>query len=129
MIGRNQRGYSFALSAALAASLTTALPAAAAQDSRVTVYADTQMNVERVPYHDLNLAAATDRKVLYGRVGRAVRNVCNFDSDGISSSYRLCAGASWADARPQIDKALDQQSLARTGATSISAAAIVVRVK
>ena len=105
---------------------------ASAQDRPVVVHAEPleQYNSERVPYGDLNLAAATDRKTLYGRVGSAVRNVCNFDSAGVGSDYRACAGLAWADARPQIDRAISRSAeLALTGTMPVSSSSITIRAR
>ena len=116
MLTRFVRITAAVLSGVTASLLVGATTTQAAQDSPVVVYGDPQaVNIERVPYGDLNLAAAADRKTLYGRVGNAVRNVCNFDSAGISSDYRTCAGLSWKDARPQID-----QALAKSGALALN---------
>ena len=93
----------------------------------MVVYAQPNLNVERVPYGDLNLAASVDRKALYSRVGSAVRNVCNFDSRGISADYRTCASISWADARPQINKALARaDQMAALGQPAFAAGAITI---
>jgi UrcA family protein len=95
------------LSGVTASLLVGATTTQAAQDRPLVVYGEPRnVSIERVPYGDLNLAAAADRQALYGRVGNAVRNVCNFDAIGIASDYRVCAGLSWKDARPQIDQAL-----------------------
>ncbi len=86
------------------------------------------MNVERVPYGDLNLAASADRKTLFGRVGHAVRNVCNFDEAGVSSDYRTCSAISWKDARLQIAAAIARvDQLALAGKPATGTATIVVR--
>jgi UrcA family protein len=128
MLSRVARFTAAVLSGVTASLLIAAATAQAAQDRPVVVYAQPDVNIERVPYGDLNLAASADRKALYGRVGRAVRNVCNFDSAGFSSDYRTCASLSWADARPQIHKALAQtEGLALSGGSSIAAGAITIR--
>lgn len=93
----------------VAASLLVGATTTQAQDRPVVVYGEPQpANIERVPYGDLNLAASADRDALYSRVGRAVRNVCNFNAIGIASDYRTCAGLAWKDARPQIEEALSR---------------------
>jgi len=92
---------------------------APAQDRPVVVYGQPEAtNIEHVPYGDLNLQASSDRKTLYGRVGRAVRNVCNFDRTGIASDYRVCSAGAWNGARPQIDAAMARQSLAMNGSAA-----------
>ncbi len=119
---------SFAVLSGVAASLLVgATTTQAAQERPVVVFGETQpANVERVPYGDLNLAASADRSALFSRVGSAVRNVCNFDSVGIASDYRTCAGLAWKGARPQIDAALAGNGYASNGAAA-SAAFITVR--
>jgi UrcA family protein len=82
-------------------------PPAAAQDSDVVIRgmpADT--NVRRVSYRDLNLNLIAHRKILDGRVARAVRDVCDYRvQESTAPDYRLCANGAWARARPQITRA------------------------
>ena len=53
------------------------------------------------------LATATSnanvhRSILYGRVGDAVRNVCDFGTDFTKGTdYRTCCTKAWSGARPQ----------------------------
>ena len=110
------------------ASLLVGATTTQAQNRPVVVYGEPQaVNVQHVPYGDLNLAASADRKTLYGRVGSAVRNVCNFDSVGVAADYRTCAGLAWKDARPQIDAALARSDrLALNGGSSTAAGAITI---
>ncbi len=119
---------SAAVLSGVTASLLVGATTTQAQDRPVVVYGEPQpANTEHVPYGDLDLAASTDRKALYGRVGSAVRNVCNFDNIGIASDYRTCAGLAWKDARPQIDAAVGKanQRIA-SGQSSIAAGAITI---
>ena len=130
MLSRVARITAAVLSGVTASLLVTAATAQAAQDRPVVVYADPNFSVERVPYGDLDLAASSDRKTLYGRVGSAVRNVCNFDSTGIATDYRTCASLAWADARPQIDRALAKADhLASLGQPAMAAGAITVSAR
>ena len=131
MLTRFVRISAAVLSGVTASLLVGATTTQAAQDRPVVVYGDPQpANVEHVPYGDLNLAASADRKTLYGRVGSAVRNVCNFDAVGISGDYRTCAGLAWKDARPQIDAALARADrLALNGQSSIAAGAIMISAR
>lgn len=129
MLSRVARISAAVLSGVTASLLVTAATAQA-QDRPVVVYAQPNLNIERVPYGDLNLAASADRKTLYGRVGNAVRNVCNFDSTGIATDYRSCASVAWGDARPQIDKALAQADhLASLGQPAFAAGAITISAR
>jgi UrcA family protein len=130
MLSRVARITAAVLSGVTASLLVTAATAQAAQDRPVVVYADRHLNIERVPYGDLNLAASADRKALYGRVGSAVRNVCNFDSTGIATDYRTCAGLAWADARPQIHKALARaDQMAAVGKPALAAGVITISAR
>ena len=130
MLSRVARISAAVLSGVTASLLVTAATAQAAQERPVVVYADRNLNIERVPYGDLNLAASADRKSLYSRVGSAVRNVCNFDSRGISADYRTCASLSWSDARPQINKALEQaDQMAALGQPAFAAGAITISAR
>ena len=131
MLSRFMRISAAVLSGVTASLLVGATTTQAAQETPVVVYGEPQqLNTEHVPYGDLNLAAAADRKTLYNRVGSAVRNVCNFDSVGIASDYRACAGLAWKDARPQIDAALGRASqLAANGQSSFAAGAITITAR
>ena len=116
------------LSGVTASLLVGATTTQAAQDRPVIVYGEPQqVNVEHVPYGDLNLAASGDRKTLFRRVGSAVRTVCNFGAIGAASDYRTCAGLAWQGARPQIDAALAQANrLASNGQSPMAAGAIII---
>lgn len=119
MLTRLVRITAAVLSGVTASLLVGTTTAQAAQDQPVVIYGEqAPVKIERVPYGDLNLTAAADRSTLYSRVGSAVRNVCNFDSVGIASDYRTCAGLAWKDARPQIDNAI-----ARTGQLALNSEA------
>lgn len=127
MLTRFARFGAAVLSGVTASLLVGAATSAAAQDRPVVVLADPNVNIERVPYGDLNLVAAADRKTLYGRVGSAVRNVCDFDSAGISSDYRACSAASWKDARPQIGRAIARADrLASLGLQPVAAGSLTI---
>ncbi|HET9399222.1 MAG TPA: UrcA family protein [Sphingomicrobium sp.] len=131
MLSRNARITAAVLSGVTASLLVGATTTQAAQESPVVVYGEPQrVQVEHVPYGDLNLAATADRKTLYSRVGSAVRNVCNFNAVGIASDYRTCAGLAWKDARPQIDAALARADrLALNGQSPVAAGALTIRAR
>lgn len=62
-----------------------------------------------VSYRDLNLNFEPHRDVLYGRVGDAVRDVCNFDQvRGPGTDYRTCSSKAWTGAMPQMYRAFIQ---------------------
>ena len=127
MLSRFVRFSAAVLSGVTASLLVGATTTQAAQSRPVVVYAEPQqINTERVPYGDLNLAASADRKMLFSRVGSAVRNVCNFDAAGISSDYRTCAGLAWKDARTQINAALARGDQLASNGQSYVAGAITI---
>ena len=62
-----------------------------------------------VNYRDLNLNVEAQRDTLYGRVGDAVREVCNFDQvKGPGTDYRTCSSKAWTGAMPQMYRAFIQ---------------------
>jgi UrcA family protein len=62
-----------------------------------------------VNYRDLNLNVEAHRDALYGRVGDAVRDVCNFDQvRGPGNDYRTCSSRAWTGAMPQMYRAFIQ---------------------
>ena len=62
-----------------------------------------------VNYRDLNLNFEAHRDVLYGRVGDAVREVCNFDQVvGPGTDYRTCSSKAWTGASSQMYRAFIQ---------------------
>jgi UrcA family protein len=128
----NTAKHLLAFSAALLASagaLTAAASPAHAKD--VTVYADEEgESLSRaVSFADLNLASATGQKSLDGRVGRAVRYVCEPHRDrSARTRYGECVDFAWDGARPQMAQAVERaQQLAATGTTSIAPVAIAIR--
>lgn len=84
-----------------------ALPASAQSDDEVVIRGmPADVKVKRVPYRDLNLNLIAHRKVLDERVGRAVREVCDYRTgERLDSGYSACADTAWAGARPQITRA------------------------
>lgn len=123
MFARSNSRVMLRLSTFAIASLVFATQATAQDERPVVVYGEyASTHTERVPYGDLNLRASADRKALYGRVGRAVRNVCNFDSIAMSTDYRFCSVGAWSGARPQIDEALAKaRQLAFSGQSAAAA--------
>ena len=62
-----------------------------------------------VNYRDLNLNIEAHRDVLYGRVGDAVRDVCNFEQvRGPGTDYRTCSSKAWTGVMPQMYRAFIQ---------------------
>jgi len=91
--------------------------------------------VRHVSYADLNLAAAAGERTLVGRVRYAVNDLCSEVVGGSPRSFMLrpaearCSGASWDQARPQIDLAVRRaREIALTGKSSIVAAALIIAV-
>ena len=129
MLSRFVRIAAAVLSGVTASLLVGATALQAAQNEPLVVYGEPQqVNRERVPYGDLNLAAPAGRKTLYSRVGRAVRRVCDFEPVGIATrDYRTCSAGAWKDARPQIQRAIAQADrLAQSGQPSAQGGAIAV---
>jgi UrcA family protein len=85
-----------------------------------------------VSYADLNLAAPAGERSLMYRVGSAVNGLCNEvaggDSSFISSlTVTRCVSATWQQAQPQVDIALQRaREIAATGKSSIAAAALII---
>ena len=75
-----------------------------------------------VPYGDLQLASKAGQRVLYRRVGVAVREVCPLTAeDGNWYDIEDCRRFAWRGARPQMkrafDRALSGSSLAMSSIT------------
>lgn len=96
-----------AILAGVTASFMIASPPALAQDDDLVVRGIPEdVKVERVSFRDLNLRYIAHLNILNKRVERAVRNVCDFEPGTIvKSSYKDCADAAWASARPQMHMA------------------------
>ena len=98
-----------AVLAGLVASPFIAASPVAAQDNEVVVRGlSRDTKAELVSYRDLNLRYIAHLNILNERVGRAVRNVCDFvprDRLTDTESYNKCATTAWAGARPQIHRA------------------------
>jgi UrcA family protein len=81
----------------------------------------------RVPYADLNLAAAPGQRVLRGRILEAARTVCEFEDSRalvISTATNLCRSDAVQRAEPAYEAAV---AAARHGTvTVLESAAIVV---
>ena len=95
------------------------------KEIRVTAQVDPDVRTQRVSYKDLNLVMASDQKVLNGRVGRAVRWVC--EPMDLSVAFRACRSEAWSGARPQIALAIERaREIAATGTSSIPPVTIVL---
>lgn len=105
MIARFNR-LTAALLGITATFMVTATPTVA-QDGDVIVRGLPEgTKMQMVPHRDLNLRLISNLNILNDRVGRAVRNVCDFEGrDNLDAGYRKCAEAAWAGARPQIHRA------------------------
>ena len=96
------------LAGVTASTFVAALPAAAQDYPLVIRGLPPGMKVRMVSYRDLDLNYLAHRQIL-NRVGRAVRQVCDFSARGpFDWDYRACASDSWAGARPQIARAYVQ---------------------
>lgn len=82
----------------------------------------------RVGYADLNLASRSGKKLLFGRVSRAVVDVCN-EANPLAQRVdtAMCRDMSWDGARPQIASVLSQaRELASRGGSPVFAGAISI---
>lgn len=86
---------------------------------------------KRVSFADLNLASVQGERTLYRRVGNAVGWVCRQAvPTPILYERQGCSSASWEDAAPQIDRAIQRaREMAANGSSSIAATAITISVK
>lgn len=108
--------------------------AAAAKSGPIFVQAQPEDMITRhVSYADLDLARPSGAHALMTRVGSAVNGLC----DQVAASRNVsiltsvaagrCSRASWDQARPQIDVALQRaREIAMTGHSSIAATALVI---
>jgi UrcA family protein len=135
MIARSIFVKTAVLASALTASLAVLAPAALAQGQPVVVYAQPIEDLQtiRVPYGDLDLVLASEQKVLNRRVSGAVRKVCGFQPgpQGFADrGYFRCASDSWAEARPQIDRAIQRaRDIALNGKSTIAAEPIRISAR
>ena len=98
-----------AVLAGVTASLVAASPSLAQNDAVVVRGVPPGSKMMLVSYRDLNLNANVHRSILYGRVGDAVRNVCDFGTDFTKGTdYRTCRTKAWSGARPQMYRAFTQ---------------------
>jgi len=132
MLSRVARLTAAVLSGVTASLLVSAATAQAAQERPVVVYAGPQegFKTRHVSYRDLDLSVAKDQQALNKRVGTAVRRVCadgNQYRAGVDQIYQACADDSWANARPQISRAIARaEQLAARGESSVAAGAIMI---
>jgi len=81
----------------------------------------------QVTFADLNLASNDGKRALNGRIGSAVKEVCD-DAVGHDDTwlYHYCSIGAWQDARPQMARAVERaRQIAMTGTSSITAAAAI----
>ena len=68
------------------------------------------MNIERVPYAELNLLTRAGTESLHRRVSRAVERVCLYDNGrwyGLGEpDFNQCTWRAWNGARPQMAGAI-----------------------
>lgn len=106
------------------------LETAAAQNRELFVYGEPEYTrTEHVKFADLDLATSAGARKLASRVDGAVKEVCRFEPEIRlqPSDYHACATDSWANAQPQIDRAVARaQELALSGRPAAIAATITV---
>ena len=97
------------LAGVTASTFVAALPAAAQDYPLVIRGVPPGTRIRVVSYRDLDLNYLAHRQILNNRVGRAVRQVCEFSARGaFDADYTACASNSWRGARPQIARAYVQ---------------------
>ena len=112
----------------------SAAPASAKRPIIISAQLDPDQHRTRVGYADLNLASASGKQTLMRRVSGAVYQVCDQPLAGelgleSRSEVSSCRSFAWRGARPQVDLAVERaQQIARTGSSSIAAAAITISV-
>lgn len=101
----------------------------------VNAPAEEEVVARHIGYADLNLAAAAGEQALIVRVDSAVNGLCDEAQGGRDRSFMFnlaqtrCVRATWEQARPQIDLALQRaREIASTGKSSIAAAALTITV-
>ena len=102
-----------ALVVGAAISIIPNTPALAQQGVIIVQTAPPQyLNIQRVPYGDLNLLTRAGEQSLDRRVSRAVENVCLYDNGrwyGLSEpDYNHCVWGAWQRARPQMAGAINR---------------------
>lgn len=90
-----------------------------------------ELAIRHVSFADLDLAGASDRKVLVHRVQVAVSDACD-EALGPSANYYAevgCWKSTWSKAQPQLRRAVQRaQEVAATGVDMSAAAVITVEV-
>jgi len=98
--------------AATAGSLVFLSSPAPAQQGVIVIQAvpPAYMNIERVPYGDINLLTRAGENRLHRRVSQAIERVCLYDNSrwyGLSEpDYNHCTWGAWNGARPQMAGAI-----------------------
>ena len=111
MVSRFRRRVAIAF-AGIAGSLVFLSSPAPAQQGVIVVQATppAYMNIERVPYGDLNLLTRAGTNSLHRRVSRAVEHVCLYDNNrwyGLGEpDFNQCTWRAWNGARPQMAGAI-----------------------
>jgi len=112
------------------AVFTATAPAMAKSQPIVVTAIPEDVPVRFVSYGDLNLAKATDEKMLVRRVRSATDDVCTEsvpDGTAITSAFLSCRAHAWQGARPQIDRAVTRaREIAANGWSTIAPVAISI---
>jgi UrcA family protein len=87
----------------------------------VEVVAQKDVPTRIVPFGDLSLATKAGQRILFRRVGYAVREVCpDEDLAGAYYDSEHCKKFAWQGARPQISRAIDRAMSGSTMAMTIT---------
>src|SRR5262245_12498793 len=85
------------LAGVTASTIVAASPAFAQEYPLIIRGVPPGTNMRLVSFRDLNLNYLAHRQILNNRVGRAVRQVCEFSARGaFDSDYTACASDSWS---------------------------------
>ncbi|MFL6724884.1 MAG: UrcA family protein [Sphingomicrobium sp.] len=111
------------------ASLIAAVSVAGTPRNPIVIAQPQNLVERRIPYADLNLAAASGERILNRRIGHEVDSLCNEAVEGTTTSleYRNCESGAWRSARPQVSLALQRaHEIATAGSSMIDATAIAI---
>jgi len=125
-----------AAAAMTALSLFAATPSVARSRAVVvTAQRSSDLPTRRVAYRDLNLASATDQRMLERRVSLAVKQVCRASEQyanpslGTRTLYLQCSDFAWGGARPQLAAAIDRaQALALNGHGAVAVGSLAIAI-
>lgn len=111
------------------ASLVASVAVAGTPADLIVVAKPQNLVERRIPYADLNLAAASAERTLERRIGRAVGSLCDeaVADDRTTLEYRECERQAWRGARPQMLLAVQRaHEVAAAGTSRIDATSVTI---